>query len=76
MNELSGCDRYLLRLVSRRRAYREMARSLGVALATVQHRLRRLKRTGYIIGPSTRKARSLGLTQKGQNALRRRKPLR
>ncbi len=63
-------DKTLLRLIARRRSYREMARHLGVALATIQHRVRRLKRAGFIVGPPTRKARSLALTPKGQYAIR------
>ncbi len=76
MADLGQADKMLLRLVARHRSYREMVRQLGVALATIQHRVRRLKRHGYVVGPPTRKARSLILTQKGQNAIRRRKLLK
>ncbi len=76
MSELRDRDKRLLRLVARHRSYREMARTLGVALATIQHHLRRLKRNGYIVGPSTRLARMLLLTKKGEHVLRRRKLLR
>ncbi len=76
MAEFREVDKVLLRLVARHRSYREMACTLAVSLATIQYRVRRLKRTGYIIGRTTRKARSLTLTQKAQYALRRRRLLK